>query len=457
MTQVKRTSARTLVLAAGTAGFVALGAGISGADVLESSARQVAPVVERALVEGVAPTMRGLAPDGAVPIADAALSELQRAAHDPAKPAPDLSAPLPESGRLVTPVGEFDSPLPAARHAVAGVQDATGLDGDPHHTVGHAAGDSVADTAQDAGDSLEDTGGMVEGTARDAGGRVERSAGTLLPHTVHAAHELKDELDVPSATDLTRMADPSQLPRPADLAGGGSLPLDVDSSLTDGSDLPRLTDLTNLTGENTLALSDVVDLGEQLGGPSGTVHQRSAAPALPNVWDMAYVFGLETPKQAQDLVESNPVTDDNYVDLGEGEILGMVGQRNMEDPLAVTVAQSSPGSDGLGDGGGLLPQMPKVTEIAPLPQMPQVTEIAELPDLAEGGLPRVAEGADTQTVDDLFTTLGQGPSALGELDTSDLVSIEGGGPAQAPASDDGMVHHPTFTDLPGHEALPAVS
>ncbi|MCY9787421.1 hypothetical protein KIK06_26420 [Nocardiopsis sp. EMB25] len=422
MTQVKRTSARTLVLAAGTAGFVALGAGIAGADALESPTHEIAPIVERALVEGVAPTMRGLAPEGAVPIADSALQELQRTAKDPNKPAPDLSAPLPESGRLVTPVADVASPLPAVGEAVAETQDATGLDGDPHHTIGHSAGDTVTESATGAGDSLEDLGGLVEDTASDAGGRVEGSAGQVLPHTVQAAHGLKDELDVPAPSELTRLAHPSEL---SGLTEGAQLPL------AEGSGLPEATNLTDLTGDNSLALSDVADL--PLAGDTGTVHQSSAAPAVPNIWDMAYVFGLETPKQAQDLVESNPVTDDNYVNLGEGEVLGLVGQRNMEEPLTMTVAQSAPAGSGLDDLTG------------------------SLPEVTEGGLPRVAEGVDTRTAEDLVDALSQGPSVLEDLDTSDLVSIEGGGPAQAPAQDDGLTHHPTFTELPGHEALPVVA
>ncbi|WP_116245578.1 hypothetical protein [Nocardiopsis sp. FIRDI 009] len=422
MTQVKRTSARTLVLAAGTAGFVALGAGVAGADTLESPTHAVAPLVERALVEGVAPTMRGLAPEGAVPIADSVLQELQRTAHDPAKPAPDLSAPLPESGRLVTPVTDVQSPLPAVGDAVAETQDATGLDGDPHHTIGHSAGDAVTESATDAGESLEDLGGLVEDTANDAGGRVGDSAGRVLPHTVQATHDLKDELDVPAPSELTRLAHPSEL---SGLTEGAELPL------AEGSGLPEATDLTGLTGDNSLALSDVADL--PLAEDTGTVRQSSAATTVPNIWDMAYVFGLETPKQAQDLVESNPVTDDNYVNLGEGEILGLVGQRNMDEPLTMTVAQSAPAAGGLGD----------------------LTRA--LPEVTEGGLPRVAEGVDTRTAEDLVDALGQGPSMLEELDTSDLVSIEGGGPVQAPAEDDGLTHHPTFTELPGHEALPVVS
>lgn len=73
--------------------------------------------------------------------------------------------------------------------------------------------------------------------------------------------------------------------------------------------------------------------------------------------------------------------------------------------------------------------------------------------LADAGLPQVAEGLDTTTVEDLVTGLSEG-GLLDQLDTSDLVSIEGGSPE--PETPAGMVEHPTFTELPGSEALPLV-
>lgn len=71
MTQTKRFSARVVLLATGTAGFVALGAGVAGAEDMKTPMHEIAPVVERALVEGVAPTMNELAPQGLTPVAGA--------------------------------------------------------------------------------------------------------------------------------------------------------------------------------------------------------------------------------------------------------------------------------------------------------------------------------------------------------------------------------------------------
>ena len=221
MTQTKRFSARAVLLAAGAAGFVALGTGVSGAGVvsaesLETPMHEIAPVVERALVEGVAPTMHKLAPEGVTPVAGSALSELQATANTE-KPAPDLGAVLP------------DSPL---ADAVAGAQDATGLDGDPHDTVGQAAGRALEASAQDTGIALEDT-------AREAGGSVEETANDVLPHTVQAVADLRDEMLALPELDATQLPDLQ------------------DRRLPELSEAPSLSDVTDLTGQNTLVLNEL--------------------------------------------------------------------------------------------------------------------------------------------------------------------------------------------------------
>ncbi|MDT0331332.1 hypothetical protein [Nocardiopsis lambiniae] len=457
MTQANRISARTVLLAAGTAGFVALGTGIAGAEALASPVAEIAPIVERTLVEGVAPTMNTAFPGGVGPVAGSALTELQETSHDPAKPAPDLSAVLPAGERdIVTPFGDLTHPGGALGDAVASTQDATGLDGNPHDTVGHDLGAAVEKRATGAGTEFETT-------AQSAGGMVEDAAAETLPHTVIAVQELRDEVGVPSV---------SELPRPAEIAGQ----LDA-SRLPDLGEGVDLSDPTALTSENALAVTEVLDVAPTLPTAAGTVPQSAGTPEVPNMWDFAHAFGLETPKAIQDVVESNPVTDDNYVSLGEEEVLGMIGNRNLDEDLtAVSLRehQSAPGAadvPGLSDltnalltGASDLGSADMVGLDGPLSdaELPQVgtglpTVDGKLPQVADtSSLPSIAEGPDMSTVEDLVAGLSRGPGLLEDLDTSDLVSIDGG-TAEAPATPEGMVSHPTFMDLPGSEALPLVS
>ncbi|MFD6951063.1 hypothetical protein A6A08_00895 [Nocardiopsis sp. TSRI0078] len=421
MTQSTRIHARTVLLTAGTAGFVALGSGVAGAEALTSPVHEIAPVVERALVEGVAPTVNSLAPEGVGPVADSALSELQETAHNPDKPAPDLSAPLPEGEALRTPVGDLPNPTSELADTVSGAQDATGLDGDPHDTVGHDLGRALEHRGQRAGAAVEDT-------ATRAGSRVEETAVEVLPHTVESVYGLREQVDLPRVGQVVQLPDTSGLPSLAGVLGSAD---------------------------------------------SATVRQSAAAPAVPNMWDLAYAFGLEAPGGVQDVMAAAPVTDDDYVGLGEEGVLGMVGQRNLDERITA-VPQSSPSTPGLGDltGAALSGDAP-TAELEPLnvegpladsglPRLsgtglPVVDDTvdATLPQLADTGLPQVAEGVDTRTAEDLVNELGRGTDLLNELDTSDLVSIEGGTvPQETPG---GMTQHPTFMDLPGSEALPVVS
>ncbi|MEU3018395.1 hypothetical protein ABZ635_13475 [Nocardiopsis sp. NPDC007018] len=437
MTQTKRFSARAVLLATGTAGFVALGAGVAGAETLATPMHEIAPTVERALVEGVAPTMHKLAPEGVTPIADRALSELQETANAE-KPAPDLGAVLPHS-----PLSE----------AVTQAQDATGLDGNPHDTVGHTVGRGLESAAQDAG-------AAVEGTAREAGTSAESTASEVLPHTVQAAADLRDEMLVLPELDTTRLPDLQDRRLP---------------ELSEAPTLEQVTGLggvTDLTGDNSLVLDDLNPVGA-LSEPRPTpVHTSAAVPAegtdltAPNMWDLAAAFGLETPKALQDVVESTELTADNYVSLGEEEVLGMVGNRAWEGRDLTTVPQSSPGTLAAQTPGVAAPEFetPRVTDLTDA----LLTGVSDLGSadlgsaepvslqgpLADAQMPRVAEGIDTTTAEDLVNGLSRGTDLLGDLDTSDLVSIDGGtAEAETP---EGMVQHPTFTDLPGSEALPLV-
>ena len=158
MSQYRFFTARTALIAASTAGFVALGSGFAGAGTLESATQEAAPVVERTLEENVAPTINSLVPQGTGSAAGGALDELQQTANDPDKPAPDLGEALPESeDRIVTPVGDAPNPIPVATDTLAEGQEMTGLDGDPYDTAGHRAGAAVEETAHGAGDRFEES------------------------------------------------------------------------------------------------------------------------------------------------------------------------------------------------------------------------------------------------------------------------------------------------------------
>ncbi|NYH53321.1 hypothetical protein HNR06_002910 [Nocardiopsis arvandica] len=356
MTHSKRISARTVLLAAGAAGFVALGSGVAGAEALSSPAHEIAPLVERALVEGVAPTVNSLAPEGVGPVADSALSELQETAHNPEKPAPDLSAPLPEGEALRTPLGDLPNPTSALADTVSKTQDATGLDGDPHDTVGHDLGRALEQGGQEAGVAVEDA-------ATRTGSRAEETAREVLPHTVESVYGLREAVDLPRIGQVAQLPDTAGLPSPTGLLG-----------LPDSAIVPQ------------------------------------SSPSAPGLGDLtgAVLSG----------------------DVPAAELKTV----NVDGPLA--------------DSG-----LPRVSGTG----LPLVDDTADatLPQLAGGGLPEVTEGVDTQTAEDLVNELGRGTDLLNDVDTSDLVSVEGGtAPSETP---EGMTQHPTFMELPGSQALPVVS
>ncbi|MBE2997786.1 hypothetical protein IDM40_03545 [Nocardiopsis sp. HNM0947] len=487
MSQSRRFTARTALLAASTAGFVALGSGLAGADTLEpnaleSATEEVGPMAERLLVENVAPTVNSLVPAGAGPAAGDALDELQQTANDPDKPAPDLGAAVPEGEvTLATPVGDAPNPTSTLGDTLSEGQAMTGLDGDPHDTVGHDAGAAVEETAQGAGDRVEETG-------HGAGETLEGAATTVVPQAAHTVMDVRDRV-VPQSDDLEQV---TALPgEAADRIGAPSL--------------PQSGELSDLTAENSLEIDQV--LQDPLGQGS-TVQQSASGPEVPNVWDLPGAFGVHVPDSLQEVVESNPVTDDNYVSLGEEDVLGMVGNTNWDWEGQETLPQSDPhwadlgarkpsnfaalrpsgnlgGSATVGQaadlGGtaesatdGLTPEGVETfslngpvseTSIDPADsELEPVLEAAEpvtgqveetLPQTSELGLPQVAEGVDAGTVEDVTEGLGQGTDLVHEIDLSDPISISGGTEEQE--TPEGMVEHPTVTDLPGSDALPVVS
>ncbi|WP_028646581.1 hypothetical protein [Nocardiopsis sp. CNT312] len=274
MAQTTRTCARTLVLAAATAGFISLGAGVSLA---EPGTSGLGPAAGRVLSETVAPAMGTVAPGGFVPAADSALQELQRTAREQDKPAPDLSAPL----RAGEGVGS-----PALADTVAAVQDGTGLDGDPSDTVGHAAGDALTG-------ATTDTGTVVEGTLRGAGSGLEDSASQALPSTVGEVDGLKrDVLPSPLLPGPGTVRQSAPAPALADLTSGTGIG-DLTSQVSDatGLGLPRVAEgLDTGTVEalgarvaegdllSELDLSDPVSI--EGGTPQGTAGPASGAEGL---------------------------------------------------------------------------------------------------------------------------------------------------------------------------------
>lgn len=451
MSQHRRFTARTALLAASTAGFVALGAGFAGADTLESATEEVAPMVERTLVENVAPTVNSLVPQGTGSAAGGALDELQQTANDPDKPAPDLGEALPESeDRIVTPVGDAPNPIPGATDTLAEGQEMTGLDGDPYDTAGHRAGEAVEETAHGAGDRFEES-------AHSAGQGLEDTVTAVVPQAAHTVMGVRDQV-VPQASELEQV---TALPGEA-------------ADRVDPPSLPQSGELGDLTAENSLAVDEVLRSPSD-SGP--TVQQSAAGPQAPNVRDAAGAFGLRTPGSVQDVLETNPLTEDHHVSLGEEDTLDMVGNGNWEEPP--TVPQSSEESAGLGEAAtsatdGLTPEGVETFslsgpaadtdvrladgELDPALEVvePVTGQVEEtLPQTSELGLPQVAEGVDTGTAEDLVDGLSRGTDLVHDIDLSDPVSISGG--TEEPETPEGMVEHPTVTDLPGSDALPVVS
>ncbi|WP_020480248.1 hypothetical protein [Nocardiopsis kunsanensis] len=359
MPQYRLFTARTALLAASTAGFVALGSGFAGAGTLESATQEVAPAVERTLMENVAPTVNSLVPQGTGNAAGGALDELQQTANDPDKPAPDLGEALPESGdRIVTPVGDAPNPLPVAADTLAEGQEMTGLDGDPYDTAGHRAGEAVEETAHGAGDRLEES-------ARGAGQGLEETVTTVVPQAARTFVDVRDQV-VPQVSDLERV--PALPGEAADRVGAEEPPT-------------------------------VPQSAQESPGLAGTAE--------------AATDGL-TPEGVETFSLSGPAADTD-VRLTDGEL----------DPALEAVEPVT------GQVGQTLPQS------------------------SELGLPQVAEGVDTGTAEDLVDGLSRGTDLVHDIDLSDPVSISGG--TEAPETPEGMVEHPTVTDLPGSDALPLVS
>lgn len=392
------------MLAASTAGFIALGSGFAGADTLESVTEEVAPMAERALVENVAPTVNSLVPQGTGSAAGDALDELQQTANDPDKPAPDLGEALPESeDRIATPVGEAPNPIPVATDTLAEGQEMTGLDGDPYDTVGHRAGEAVEETAYEAGDRLEES-------AHGAGQGLEDTVTTVVPQAAHTVMGVRNQV-VPQASDLERV---TALPgTAADRVGAPSL--------------PQSDELTDLTAENWLTVDEVLrsplrGLGEEdAPSPVGT-GDREEPPTVP-----------QSSQEAPGLGETATEVTDGLTPEG-------VETFSLSGPLADTDVRLTDGE--------LDPALETIEPVAG-----QVEET--LPQASELGLPQVAEGVDTQTVEDLADGLSRGTDLVHDIDLSDPVSISGG--TEEPETPEGMVEYPTVTDLPGSDALPVVS
>ena len=404
MSQYRRFTARTALLSASTAGFVALGSGFAGADTLESVTEDIAPMAERALVENVAPTVNSLVPQGTGSAAGGALDELQQTANDPDKPAPDLGEALPESeDRIVTPVGDAPNPVPVATDTLAEGQEMTGLDGDPYDTAGHRAGEVVEETAHGAGDRFEES-------AHSAGQGLEDTVTTVVPQAAHTVVGVRDQV-VPQVSDLERVtALPSET---ADRVGAPSL--------------PQSGELGDLTAENTLTVDEVLrnplrGLGEQDAPGMAGDGNREEPPTVP-----------QSSQEGPGVVETATAATDGLTPEG-------VETFSLSGPAADTDVRLTDGE--------LDPALEAVE-----PVTGQVEET--LPQSSELGLPQVAEGVDTGTAEDLVDGLSRGTDLVHDIDLSDPVSISGG--TEAPETPEGMVEYPTVTDLPGSDALPVVS
>lgn len=201
MFQFARTSAKTAIIAAGAAGFVAFGAGIAGADAIGSTGPQ-----------DVAPTVTGL------PEATAGAAHMLQESVE--SPAPAQTLPAPAASNLTTPSGDVSQLTNEADDALTMVGEAADVENPVQHTAAPAPNGTVhkavntlpvQHVAPGANGAVHST---VNKVLHSEGARtlpqnaelpetgVADKASSVLPRTTEAAGELANELpDASSAVE----------------------------------------------------------------------------------------------------------------------------------------------------------------------------------------------------------------------------------------------------------------
>ncbi|GAB3735041.1 hypothetical protein [Nocardiopsis nanhaiensis] len=313
MFHTTRTSARTMLVAAGTAGFVALGAGIAGADTL-GGATDGLPLGD---LGGQAPTL--LTEGVTSPVGDLAKVEPGEISAEPdlqhhSGPADatdtvgtvvgdgvSAETPIEADEDNATTVGPLDldetaETLPLSAGSVDPVSDLLGglglLDG-----LGLDSGQTLPMSDSDLSLGLDETASVVDDTATELGGRVDSGVHESNPHLVEL-----DEIDLDQLSGTVPMSDPVGIDtgENADLTGGLTtlLPQDVDETLPmSGADEPDVEG----------AVEDVTDGAEELGLP----------PALDETLPMS-------------AVETDVL--DGAVDTPGGDLVGVDGLPELGEP-----------------------------------------------------------------------------------------------------------------------------
>ncbi|MFV2196771.1 hypothetical protein [Nocardiopsis sp. LOL_012] len=220
MFKTARTSARALLMAAGTAGFVALGSGVAGADVLGAAdtlpVGEVTAPVAGALAQGVPAPVDGL-------------GDLARVQPGQNSVDPRIQHHSAPAGDIVDSVTDGTGlPLDAVGDAVDTVGGATGAVEGATGTVplAHPAGDPVSDLL---GGGLPDVGGVLPAADMP----VDLDTGGTLPLAAPADGPLALDRENFDATGglgtLLGVAETLPMAAPESLTGG--LPVDEIGSL----------------------------------------------------------------------------------------------------------------------------------------------------------------------------------------------------------------------------------
>ncbi len=355
MFHTARSSAQAMLLAAGTAGFVALGAGIAGADTLGGVTdglplADLGNQVPTALTEGVGTPVGDL-----VQVQPGEISAQPDVQHQSGSPTDAVGhvvgdgvlaqAPIEtgeENSAELGPLGldgateslplsdaDGGSPVGGAVDPLSGLLGGTGLlDALPLGGGGQTLPLNHSEAPLDLGHHAT----VVEDTAGELGSRVKTGVQETDPHLVGL-----DEIDFDRLGGTVPMSDPVGLDagENADLTGGVTtlLPADVAETLPmSGSEGLAATDVADGVDAGTLdeVTDPVTDTAAQLelplpvGDSAQTLPQSGATDVVGDLLpqtpggDLIDVQGLPLPGEPQVGTDQLPAADGSASDLGLG-------------------------------------------------------------------------------------------------------------------------------------------
>ncbi|WP_116244630.1 hypothetical protein [Nocardiopsis sp. FIRDI 009] len=284
MFKTARTTARTALMAASTAGFVALGAGIAGADTLGGVTDglplgDLGSQVPAQLTEGVSSPVGDLVK--VEPGTVSATPEIDHQSH----PVDTVGGVVGEGAPVHAPIGDEDNAANVGPLDLESVEGAVPLANEVDHQA--VAGDPVSDLL--GGDALGGLTGqevvgqeMVDqGTVRQAGGAVDPVSGLLggagnpLSGLLGGAGPLEG-VDVGGTLPLAHAVSAPEAPAEALPMAGADTPVSLDpgenADLTGGATtllpaagLPEPTEVLPMAAPEAASLTDLVP-ADSVGG-----------------------------------------------------------------------------------------------------------------------------------------------------------------------------------------------